>query len=176
MELLLFDIWMTPMTAIQIDGQEEIKAKFSPGFAQIVLDELPVVVAPDHDFLGLDVLPLFAQEAMEATRNFRDGIAWDHDEADNSYDGISLRTVDTPYHPVKSADVPPRWQLVAGEETINDFKRKVVFSSVLRDANGTISTSGTNDPETRKVTITVSWTVRGNTYEVVIPLYLANWK
>lgn len=118
-----------------------------------------------------------AQEAMEATRNFRDGIAWDHDDADNSYDGISLRTMDTQsYHPAKSGDVPPRWQLVAGEETINDFKRKIVFSKACRDANNNISACGTEDLDTRKVTVTVSWTVRANTYQVVIPMYLANWK
>lgn len=63
---------------------------------------------------------------------------------------------DIPYHPIVDNNV---WTLVNGAETTEGFTRSIIFSSVYRDASGTVvSTGGTPDLSTRKVTITVGWT------------------
>lgn len=109
----------------------------------------------------------FAQEAAEAVRNFRDGTSW-------NTDGLgTLDTTGTTYYPKKTIDNPPKWQLVQGVEIINGFTRKVIFDSVQRDTNDNIvGSGGVNDPDTRKVTITVSWKNK----KVEIITYLTNWK
>jgi type II secretory pathway pseudopilin PulG len=114
-----------------------------------------------------------AQETLEAVRNFRDGIPWNNDDPENKYDGLGVITTGTAYHPEKSTDTPPKWQLIQGEETVNGFTRKVVFENVQRDGNDNIVDSGgTNDPDTKKVTVTVTWKNK----EVKIVTYLTNWK
>ena len=106
-----------------------------------------------------------AQEVIEAVRNFRDGTTWD-------VNGLGTLTTAVAYYPQKSTDTPPKWQLVQGEEETFGFKRKVVFEKVFRDANDNISSSGTEDPNARKATITVSWKDK----KVEIITYLTNWK
>jgi type II secretory pathway pseudopilin PulG len=107
-----------------------------------------------------------AQETIEAVRNFRDGTAW-------GTDGLGTLTAGIAYHPEKSGDTPPKWQLVQGEETVNSFTRKVVFENVQRDGNDNIVESGgTNDPNTKKVAITVAWKDK----RVGIVTYLTNWR
>ena len=106
------------------------------------------------------------QEAIEAVRNFRDGTTW-------GANGLGLLTLGVSYYVQKTADVPPIWQMILGEETIGNYKRKVVFSSVQRDTNDNIVESGgTDDPDTKKVTATVSWKDK----KVEIITYLTNWK
>ena len=107
-----------------------------------------------------------AQETMEAVRNFRDGKTWDTD-------GLGTLTAGVAYYPKKTTDIPPKWQLIQGEETIDSFKRKVVFLNAQRDADDNIVESGgTADPNTKKVTVTVFWKEK----EVEIITYLTNWK
>lgn len=51
------------------------------------------------------------------------------------------------------------WGLTAGAETVGNFTRQIVISDVQRNAAGAIVTSGgTVDPATKKVTASVSWT------------------
>jgi type II secretory pathway pseudopilin PulG len=107
-----------------------------------------------------------AQETLEAVRNFRDGTDWDTN-------GLGTSTVGVSYYLRKTADNPPKWELVLGEEVIDGFTRKVVFNEVYRDINDDIvETGGTSDPKTRKVTATVSW----KDEEVEIITYLTNWR
>jgi len=107
-----------------------------------------------------------AQETMEAVRNFRDGTSW-------NIDGLGTLTPNVAYYPKKSADTPPKWTLIQGEEETSGFIRKVVFNDVMRDANDNIVESGgTNDPNTKKATVTVSW--RDKKVEIVT--YLTNWR
>lgn len=107
----------------------------------------------------------FAQEIIEAVRNFRDGTDWDTN-------GLGILTVGVAYYPQKTADTPPKWQLISGEEEISGFTRKVVFEKVYRDAGDNISPSGTEDSNTRKLNVTVSWKDK----KVEIITYLTNWK
>ena len=106
------------------------------------------------------------EETIEAVRNFRDGTNWDTD-------GLGTLTAGVAYYPQKTADIPPQWQLIQGEEQIDSFTRKVIFTNVQRDGNDNIvETGGTNDPDTKKVTVTVSWENK----KVEIVTYLTNWK
>ncbi|OGM26263.1 hypothetical protein A2627_04245 [Candidatus Woesebacteria bacterium RIFCSPHIGHO2_01_FULL_39_28] len=84
------------------------------------------------------------KEAVEATRNVRES-------------GWTGFAVNGTYHPVISGS---KWTLVSGSESINSFARRVVISDANRDPdlNGNIIASGgTNDPSTKKVIISVSW-------------------
>lgn len=106
-----------------------------------------------------------AQETMEAVRNFRDGTDWE-------INGLGTLATSTVYHLDKSGDVPPKWQLILGEETVDGFTRRVVFDEVYRDANDDIVEVGDIDPNTIKVITTVSWRDK----EVEIVGYLTNWR
>lgn len=107
-----------------------------------------------------------AQETIEAVRNFRDGTIWDTD-------GLETLTTSVAYYPKKSDDIPPKWTLIQGTETINAFAREVVFKEVQRDDNDNIVESGgTNDPDTRKATVTVSWKDK----KIEIVTYFTDWK
>lgn len=107
-----------------------------------------------------------AQDTVEAVRNFRDGTDWE-------IDGLGFLNIDTIYHPEKTLDIPPKWTMVLGAETINGFSRYVIFENVNRDANDDIvEGSGTLDPKTRKATITVSW--EDESLEIVT--YFTDWQ
>jgi type II secretory pathway pseudopilin PulG len=107
-----------------------------------------------------------AQETMEAVRNFRDGTDW-------NTNGLGTLSAGSSYYPRKTADSPPKWELVLGEEVVGSFIRKVVFDSVQRDANDDIvEAGGTPDSNTIKVTTTISWRDK----EVKIITYLTNWR
>lgn len=107
---------------------------------------------------------------MEAVRNFRDGTNWNSG-------GLNSLTAGISYHPEKSAETPQKWTLAEGQETIDDFSRKVAFNIVQRDTNGNIVESGgIDDPDTKKVTVTVLWTEKEKTRQLEIITYLTNWK
>lgn len=107
-----------------------------------------------------------AQEIIEAVRNFRDGTDW-------NINGLGTLTTGVSYYPEKTSDTPPKWTLVAGEETINNFTRKIVFKNVQRDgADNIVEAGGIDDPKTRKITVTVSWKDKA----VEIVTYLTNWQ
>ncbi len=58
------------------------------------------------------------------------------------------------------------------EEQINGFLRSIVFEDVFRDDNYKIAESGTLDPETKKIIVTVSF----QDQEIRLINYLTNWK
>ena len=110
-----------------------------------------------------------AEEIIEQVRNFRDGTTW-------NTDGIGILTTGIIYHIQKTADTPPQWQRVAGEETINGFTRKVIFGEVQRDGNDNIVESlGTVDFDTKKIIASVSWQTSGKTRQIEIITFLTNW-
>lgn len=107
-----------------------------------------------------------AQETIESVRNFRDGTDW-------ATNGLGTLTVGVSYHPEKTADIPAKWILAEGEETIGNFTRKIILENVQRDGNDNIvEEGGTNDPDTNKIKITVSWKDK----KVEVITYLTNWK
>ena len=117
------------------------------------------------------------QIALEALKNARDGTTWNVDDPQNQYDGLGKAQTGVPYHLGLSLDVPPRWQLLLGAETIGIFTRAILFENVQRDAESAIvSAGGIDDPNTKKVTVTVSWTAKTKAQEVTIVSYLTNWR
>ena len=109
-----------------------------------------------------------AQEAMEATRNFRDGTNW-------STNGLGSLSVGVNYYPQKSADIPPKWTLVQGQETSNGFVRRVILEKVSRDINDDIEqtyNTANDDPNTRKIRVNISWQDK----EIELVTYLTNWQ
>ena len=86
----------------------------------------------------------YLTEGQEAVRSVREN-GW-----------ISF-AVNGTYHPVISGSA---WSLVSGVETIGVFTRSIVIADVLRDSAGAIVASGgTVDPSTKKVTVSVSWSL-----------------
>lgn len=57
-------------------------------------------------------------------------------------------------------------------EQVGIFTRTVVVSSVNRDANSNISASGTPDPSTKLITVTVSWPEGGVTVSKTLQFYI----
>src|SRR3989338_9353471 len=95
-----------------------------------------------------------AEGALESLKNFRDGTAWNVDDPQDQYDGLGKAQTGVPYHLGLSQDVPPRWQLLLGPETVGIFARSVVLENVQRDVNSNIvSAGGIEDPGTKKVTV-----------------------
>lgn len=107
-----------------------------------------------------------AQEAIEAVRNFRDNTTW-------TSDGVGSITIGASYHPVISGG---SWNIISDSEIINDFTRKIVFDRVYRDVNDDISGLGTEDSNTRKATVTISWTDRQGSAEESLITYITNWR
>jgi hypothetical protein len=117
------------------------------------------------------------QGALEALKNFRDGTSWNVDDPQNQYDGLGKVQTGVSYRMGLSLDVPSRWQLLLGTETMGLFARTIVFENVQRDVNSNIvSAGGVNDPSTKKVTVTVSWQAKTKSQEVVIVSYFTNWR
>jgi Tfp pilus assembly protein PilV len=79
----------------------------------------------------------YVQEALEAVRNFRDGIAWNSDDPANEYDGLGVVAKGVAYRISKSSDNPARWKLLPGYETLGTFTRSIVFEQGLRDGRTT---------------------------------------
>ncbi len=115
------------------------------------------------NFFGVgdkQVLAQFTQEGMEAVRNIRN----------NGWQTI-----------VNAADGSPRgvqntngtWQFNGTSNSLNGLTRVVVVSAVQRDGTGAIVASGgIDDPDTKKVTVTVSGT---GIADYVLNTYYTNW-
>lgn len=118
-----------------------------------------------------------AREAQEIVRDIA-GRDWDK-ICDSAYTGCEI-TSGSPYH----AEIDPtstEWILAADPETKTladiNYTRSVVIDNVCRDnASGAIVACGTpdssDDPSTRKITVTVSGPGAGDT---VFVTYLSRW-
>ena len=105
-----------------------------------------------------------AQEAQEAIRIFRDGTAW-------GTDGLGTLPLEQSYKIKITGATSSQWSLELGEETIDIFTRKIFFSKVFRDGQDNIASSGTEDTNTRKVTVEILWVNK----KVTLVNYLTNW-
>ncbi len=99
-----------------------------------------------------------AHEAAEAVRVVRE----------QGWTNIS----DGTYHPAVSGST---WSLLSGAETIGNFSRQVVISPAQRDSGGAIVQSGTPDPATKHIEITVSWD-KPYSASVSEEMYLSRWQ
>ena len=100
------------------------------------------------------------REASEAVRTVRDS-GWGNIATDGTY------------HPSVSGST---WTLASGSETIGDFTRQIVISTAQRDSGGAlVASGGTNDPATKHIEVTVSWTAPYSS-SVSNDTYLSRWQ
>ncbi len=91
---------------------------------------------------------------------------------DNAWTNISGLTNGTNYYPTFSGGT---WTLSTTANTVGIFARKVTIGSVNRDSTTKdISASGTDDPGTKLVTVTVSWTEAGVNVTKTLQFYILN--
>lgn len=112
---------------------------------------------------------LFAQEAMEAVRNFRDNTKW-------SENGPGILTSGINYRPVIASS---GWNIVSGSESVGVFNRNIVFYNVSRDANGNIESVynlAQNDVNTKRIVVTVGWNDRHGSTNEILTGYITNWR
>ncbi|KKU91258.1 MAG: hypothetical protein UY21_C0011G0037 [Microgenomates group bacterium GW2011_GWA1_48_10] len=108
----------------------------------------------------------YASEGLEAARSIRNQ---------------SYPTFTSPGGPTGISQSPTTgsWQW-SGSSNILDsrYTRTITLSTVQRDGNGNIvSSGGTDDPNTRKVTSQVTWNfVSNRSLDVSLSEYLTNWK
>ena len=104
-----------------------------------------------------------AEEALEVLRFFRDA----------SWENIDSLVNGTNYSLTFNLG---SWATTTSNIYIDSmFERRVVLSAVYRDGSSRIVESGgTLDPETRKITVNVSWLKRGATTTKSIATYLSN--
>jgi type II secretory pathway pseudopilin PulG len=100
------------------------------------------------------------EEGAEATRILRD----------NAWSNISNLSTGTNYYPTYSGGT---WTLSTTPTTVGIFNRVVTVSLVNRDgSSGDISEAGTNDSNTKLVTVTVSWDEAGVPITKTLQFYL----
>jgi Tfp pilus assembly protein PilV len=91
---------------------------------------------------------------------------------DNAWTNISALTPSTNYYPTFSGGT---WTLSTTPNTVGIFTRTVNISTVKRDnTTNDISSSGTDDPDTMLVVVTVSWLEGGTTVTKTLSFYVMN--
>ncbi len=106
---------------------------------------------------------LLLEEGAEATRIVRD----------NAWTNISALSSGTNYYPTFSGGT---WTLSTTSNAVGIFTRRVTLEAVNRDlSTGSIVTSGgTTDNYTKKITVTVSWPEGGTTVTKTLQFYVLN--
>ena len=100
------------------------------------------------------------EEGAEAVRILRD----------NAWTNISSLTAGTNYYPTFSGGT---WILSGTPNTVGIFTRTASITAVNRDnSTDDIAAAGTNDPGTKLVTVTVSWTEGGTTVTKTLKFYI----
>ncbi len=102
------------------------------------------------------------EEGVEAARILRDA----------SWETFSGLTTGVPYYVVLSGNM---WEATTTPVVVDGaFHRTMTLSEVYRDADDDIAPSGTLDPNTYFVTMSVSWVRGGVTATKTLSVYLAN--
>ncbi|MDZ7726614.1 MAG: hypothetical protein U5L75_03485 [Candidatus Campbellbacteria bacterium] len=107
-----------------------------------------------------------AEEGLEVVRMLRDE-SWSNNIEPQSSDTDYGFSFDT-----STSD----WSITSGPETFGEFTRTLVFGDVYRDSNDDIVTdgSGTFDPDSRFVTVEVTWDSRRGEQRVVLESLVNN--
>lgn len=106
-----------------------------------------------------------AKEGIEIVRIIKNN-DWTND--------IDTLTSGTTYYPVLSGG---EWSLTTTPQALVNgiFTMTITVYDVNRDANDDIATSGTDDPNTKRVVSTISWTERAKTNTVELQSYITNF-
>lgn len=106
-----------------------------------------------------------AESSLEQARAIRDA----------SWASISGLTPGANYYFAADASSPQQWIAQAGTKNIGKYAVRIATSQVQRDASDNIvSSGGTIDANTLKITSNVSWSENGATKQVTLSAYLAN--
>lgn len=117
----------------------------------------------------------YLEEGLEAVRSIRD----------SSWTDIATAG---PYHLTSDTGAITPWQLIPdGSETLGKFTRTIEIADVRRadtDGSGTLSAEDNivqsggefDDPDTKRITATVSWEEDSRTVTRSISTYLTNWQ
>lgn len=100
------------------------------------------------------------EEGAEAVRMLRD----------NAWSNVSSLSVNTNYYPTFSEGT---WILSTTANSVGIFVRTVTVANVNRNnTTKDISVTGTNDPGTKLITVTVSWSEGGTTISKALQFYI----
>ncbi len=111
----------------------------------------------------------YAKDAIEAVKSYRGQTSWD-------INGIGTLAAGANYHPALATDnASSSWTMALGAETIGPFSRTIVFDRISRDPSSKNIESAYNaandDPESRKMTVTLSWSEKN----IQMTTYITNW-
>jgi len=119
--------------------------------------------------LGITKNNIANKNQLQATMYLKEAIEATKDISQSDIPQSNWATLDTcgaNCHPVIKDDVPGTyyWSLDVGSGPLldNKFARYLTISKVKRNASGAIDGNGTDDPNTRKVTATLTWRDGGN--------------
>ena len=104
-----------------------------------------------------------AEEGIEALRYLRD-LGWS--------ENVATLTLGTPYY--LEFDGAMWLPTTTAIYVDGEYERTFTLTAVNRDANDQIAVSGTNDPETFKTTINVSWSSGTSTTTKTLSSYVNN--
>ncbi|MEX2052227.1 MAG: hypothetical protein WD991_00835 [Candidatus Paceibacterota bacterium] len=89
---------------------------------------------------------------------------------DTDWNNIASLTAGTNYYPALSGST---WSLSTTPNSVGMFSRAVSFSPVARESStGDISATGANDPGTKLVSVTVSWSRGGEVLTKTLQFYI----
>lgn len=147
-------------------GQLLVELLVAIGLASVLLPALLVGVMSSREGKAQE------QQRLEATTLLREAVDASR-SIKNKTNNWATFAVNGTYHPVLASGA---WSLALNSEVINGFTRQIVITSVNRDSSGNIVTSGgtTDDPSTKKVVITVSWS-SPHASSVLSTLYLSRY-
>jgi len=156
--------------------------KINQGQRGISLIEVMVVIAiiviTFWTFLELIKLNLIIQEQsqrkIEAANLAAEAIEVVRSVRDENWDNLASLSTGVQYYPVISGN---KWILSSVDPgSINGlYNRWIILEEVYRDANDDISSSGTADANTKKITAYIQWVSRGGTKQINLVSYLTNW-
>lgn len=117
------------------------------------------------DALSKSQASFLLEEGAEAVKSIRD----------DSWTTISNISPNTPYYLFFNT-TSNKWELVNSNLLIDAvFERSITISSVERNSDDDIvSSGGTEDPRTKKVTVNVSWNSSGRQMSKSLSFYLAD--
>lgn len=130
-----------------------------------------IAVYNNYIKISLNNIPLIKssyllEEGVEAVKIMRD-TSWSSK--------IAPITLDTNYYLVYDSGLATFDVTLTPENPIDSmYQRTIVFSSVFRDSDDDIQSSGTLDPDTLKVTVTVSWYDGSTTTAKQLSTYITN--
>lgn len=146
------------LTLIEILLAVTIFTIFSLGIFYLSLDTL----RRDTNTVNSNEALFYAEEGLEAIRNMRD---INYLQLSNGDHGLAY-----------SGGI---WSFVEAPERVEDFyDRTITIEDVYRDGSGNIDSTGagTLDPETKKVTSSLSWLQNGVIPKnITISAYISNW-